>query len=208
MNKRLLIVSVIVVASVVAITGYYLSSASASREAVKSALIYMEAVKTGDFETIFKYHGQSQKRRFLIMLKGGERVKDSLDTLYRDQKASFENAWPPQGLRGAWGWMEKFLFTPQGRFELVDVTMKKHQENVSLPLQNIKVRYYAVITIRATYPERDKAPRIGGRALRSALLELKMVHSTNIARTLRGRITTDRWLFDSVSVREDSVEYW
>ncbi len=199
----------LLVALVVAgVATYYFTSSSAPKEAVEAALVYIEAVKKGDFERVFKYHGPSQKRRFLIILKGGSEMEDYLDSLYRTQKASFENARPPQSLTGAWGWMEKFLFLPSGRFEVVDVTMRRHEENVSLPLQNINVRYYAVVTVRATYPEKERAPRIAGKPLKSALLDITMVHSSNIARTLRGKITIDRWLFYSLSVRDDSIEYW
>ncbi len=208
MSRRGLVAVMAVVVAGSIMATYYLTSSSASREAIEAARIYMEAVKNRDFETIFRYHGPSQKRRFLVMVKGGRETKDYMDSLYRDQKTSFENAHPPQNLTGAWGWMEKFLFIPSGRFEVAGVEMKKHEENVSLPLQNINVRYYGVVTIEATYPDRDRAARIGGRSIRSALFEMKMVHSSNIARTLRGRITTDRWLFDSISARDGSVEYW
>ncbi len=208
MSRRGLIAAMAVATAGAIMATYYLTSSSASREAADAARIYIEAVKNRDFETIFRYHGASQKRRFLIMVKGGSGMEDYLDSLYRDQKTSFENAPPPHNIRGAWGWMEKFLFIPSGRFEVAGVEMKRHEENVSLPLQSINVRYYGVVTIRATYPDKERAPLMGGRRLKSALLEMKMVHSGNIARTLRGRITIDRWLFTSLSAGDDSVEYW
>ena len=187
---------------------YYLTTASPAKEAVEAARAYIEAVKNRDFKTIFNYHGPSQKRRFLILIKGGSQMEDYIERLYREQEQSFLSASPPSSLSGAWGWMEKFLFIPSGKYKITEATLHKHEENVSLPLQNINVRYYVVVTVKAEYPDREGAPVIGGSTIKSALLDMTMVHSSNIARTLRGKITTDRWLFNAISVREDSVEYW
>lgn len=203
-TARVLVGLVAVFAAAAAV--FFLIKEEASKAAVDDARTYITAVQERDFDTIFKYHGPSQRRVLIITGRSsdkeeaGERVKD----LYNEQKSSFEEAPFTEDLYGEW--VEKYLFIPGADIEITGVEMVPDTENPSQPLRDIIERMNAIVTVKVDYGDRADAPDIGGK-IKSASFRVRMVHSDDVARTLRRGAEFKRWLFMSVSLVQGSATY-
>lgn len=180
---------------------FYMAAGGAQRHASKDALAYIEGVWKRDFDVIFRYNVNSQRRKAIIMQRSeGDKEKEIKD-LIAQEKASFEDASAGNDLRAQW--VEKSIFVPGGSYKVTGVEMVKDMENPSQPSSE---RVNALVSIEADYPDGNTAPDLNGK-IKSAEYQVLMVHSKNISRFLRDGVKDDRWLFHSISVKQDSVKY-
>lgn len=201
-NTKILIA--IAVAAVVGIAAFFLSGGGDQSGRIKGDLQgYIEALRKGDFETIYAYNGIIQ-RRHTIQARSANK-EQTLKTLYEESKASFDSVAPIYDLRAQW--VEKFLFTPESSYTIKDVEMIEDKENPSQPLTE---RTNAVVHVEVQYPDKEKAPLIENTRLKSATYRVTMVHSKNISRVLRGSeaVKDKKWLYMMMQINQDTVKYW
>ncbi len=191
----------------VAVAVFFMLGEDKSKEALSDARTYIMAVQKRDFDTIFRFHGPSQRRRLILVNRAAnkEEAEKRVKELYNEQKKSFDEAPFTENLYGEW--VEKYLFVPGADIEITGVEMVPDTENPSQPLRDIIERINAIISVKVTYKNKDSAPDIDGK-IKSAVYRVKMVHSDDVARTLRRGADFDRWLFMSVSLKEGSVTHW
>src|SRR3989304_4582727 len=177
---------------------FYSGKEKAVREGVT---IYIEAMKHSDFAVVYNYHAPSQRRKTLALQtpKSREAQLRDIEIIYNDQLASFEQAQPESNLRRPWS--EKFLFIREMTYRILSVKMVEDRENPSLP---VKERIVAFAEAEEEYPHKETAPDIEGK-IRKVTYLVKMVHSRNVARTWEEKSQRDRWLFDSLTLKEGSI---
>jgi len=165
---------------------------------------YIEAMKQENFAEVYNYHAPSQRRKTMSLQTPASREAQlhDIEIIYNDQLASFEQAQPESNLRRPWS--EKFLFTREMTYRILSVRMAEDRENPSMPVQERTVAYAEV---EAEYPNKETAPDLGGK-IRKATYLVKMVHSRNVARTWEEKSQRDRWLFDSLTLKEESIVYY
>ncbi|MEE9613641.1 MAG: hypothetical protein V3W31_01645 [Thermodesulfobacteriota bacterium] len=198
---KLLLIALAVLAVAVA-AGMQVMSVKKKGEVAGAAEAYMNGVSCGDFSIVFNYHGPSQRRKLMLMQRSGDDVEARLEELFNEREASFREAEPGEDLSGEWS--EKALFVDAGEFRVLGVEMVEDIDNPSQPLRD---RQNAIVTVEAVYHDEEGAPDLGGK-IKKAVFNVKMVHSSNVARTLRGEVPFSRWLFQSVSMEEGTVERW
>ncbi|HHL39068.1 MAG TPA: hypothetical protein ENJ37_01040 [Deltaproteobacteria bacterium] len=193
--------------AVAAAAALYLTAGDETGEVLEDARSYIEAMRSRDFDRIFSYHGDSQRKCMIVTVRanGGD-VTAELEAVRKLKRSNFETASFSEDLIGEW--VEKAIFTPPSSYHIVGVDMVEDTENPSSPLHDINERVNAFVTVEVSYPSADRAPVFGGRPLKSGRFVVKMVHSSNIARTLRGEATIDRWLFKSIRAVPESMEFF
>ncbi|MBI5286418.1 MAG: hypothetical protein HY878_02355, partial [Deltaproteobacteria bacterium] len=139
---------------------------------------FIQATVERDFDTIYRYHAPTQKR-IAIAMKSTTDLEARMKVIYEEQKASFEQAQPPQGRDPRPQWSEKFLFIKDMKYKIADIKMVEDRENPSLP---IRERINGLVEIEVEYTNKETAPDLGGKVKRATYL-IKMVHSRNVART-------------------------
>ncbi len=203
--KKIHWIVLIVLCTVVVGAGLYVYLKDDTEDVRRDIITYIDAIRAGDFKTVFDYHAPSQRRRLLIIKRSHDDVEDLLEELYKEQKESFEQAPFTTDLTGEWS--EKFIFPRDSDYRIVDIEMVVDTENPSQPLKDIVERINAVVTVGVNYRDKSTAPDINGKVKR-ATYRIKMIHSENVARTLRGEVEYKRWLFKAISVVDGSIEYW
>ena len=179
----------------------YLLFAGKEKGVREGVTIYIEAMKHSDFVVVYNYHAPSQRRKTMALQTPASRESQlrDIEIIYNDQLASFEQAQPESNLRRSWS--EKFLFTREMTYRILSVKMVEDRENPSLP---VKERIVAFAEVEAEYPHKETAPDIEGK-IRKVTYLVKMVHSRNVARTWEEKSQRDRWLFDSLTLKEGSI---
>lgn len=179
----------------------YLLFAGKEKAVKEGVTIYIEAMKHRDFAVVYNYHAPSQRRKTMALKTPASREAQlhDIEIIYNDQLASFEQSQPESNLRRPWS--EKFLFTREMAYRILSVTMVEDRENPSLPLQE---RIVAFAEVEAEYPHKETAPDIEGK-VKKVTYFIKMVHSRNVARTWEEKSQHDRWLFDSLTLKEGSI---
>jgi len=179
----------------------YLLFADKEKLVKEGVIIYIEATKHKDFAAIYDYHAPSQRRKTMALKTPASREVQmhDIEIIYNDQLDSFEQAQPESNLRRPWS--EKFLFTREMTYKILSVTMVEDRENPSLPVQE---RIVAYVEVEAEYPDKETAPDLEGKIKKVTYL-IKMVHSRNVARTWEEKSQRDRWLFDSLTLKEGSI---
>lgn len=198
-GKSKLVIAVIGVAILgVALYLLFADKEKAVREGVTA---YIEAMKHSDFAVVYNYHAPSQRRKTMALQTPASREAQlrDIEIIYNDQLASFEQAQPESNLRRPWA--EKFLFTREMTYRILSVRMVEDRENPSLP---VKERIVAFAEVEAEYPHKETAPDLEGKVKKVVYL-IKMVHSRNVARTWEDKSQRDRWLFDSLTLKEGSI---
>ena len=182
----------------------YLLFADKEKLVKEGVIIYIEATKHKDFAAIYDYHAPSQRRKTMALKTPASREVQmhDIEIIYNDQLDSFEQAQPESNLRRPWS--EKFLFTREMTYKILSVTMVEDRENPSLPVQE---RIVAYVEVEAEYPDKETAPDLEGKIKKVTYL-IKMVHSRNVARTWEEKSQRDRWLFDSLTLKEGSIVYY
>ena len=182
----------------------YLLFADKEKGVREGITAYIEAMKQENFAEVYNYHAPSQRRKTMSLQTPASREAQlhDIEIIYNDQLASFEQAQPESNLRHPWS--EKFLFTRKMAYRILSVRMVEDRENPSLPVQERKVAYAEV---EAEYPDKETAPDLGGK-IRKVTYLVKMVHSRNVARTWEEKSQRDRWLFDSLTLKEESIVYY
>jgi len=182
----------------------YLLFAGKEKGVREGVTIYIEAMKHSDFVVVYNYHAPSQRRKTLALQTPASRESQlrDIEIIYNDQLASFEQAQPESNLRRPWS--EKFLFIREMTYRILSVKMVEDRENPSLP---VKERIVAFAEVEAEYPHKETAPDLGGK-IRKVTYLVKMVHSRNVARTWEEKSQRDRWLFDSLTLKEGSIVYY
>lgn len=138
------------------------------------------------------------------MLKGTDPNKDEiLKQIYKEQKTIFtsvQNRFVPNAL-----WAEKALFIKGMKYNISKVAMELDIDN---PTAFYRKRIDAIIEIEVEYNQ-GSAPVFEDGSIRRAGIEIKMVHSKNIGKTLKsmGGIEEDKWLFKGVAIKQYSVVY-
>lgn len=199
--------SKLVIAAIgVAILGatLYLLFADKEKAVREGVTLYIEAMKHRDFAVVYNYHAPSQRRKTMALQTPASREAQlhDIEIIYNDQLASFEQAQPESNLRRPWS--EKFLFTREMAYRILSVKMVEDRENPSLP---VKERIVAYAEVEAEYPHKETAPDLEGKVKKVVYL-IKMVHSRNVARTWEEKYQRDRWLFDSLTLKEGSIAYY
>ncbi len=182
----------------------YLLFADKDKAVREGVTAYLEAMKHRDFAVAYDYHAPSQRRKTMALKTPASKETQlhDIEIIYNDQLASFEQAQPESNLKRPWS--EKFLFTREMTYRILSVTMAEDRENPSLPVQERMVAYTEV---EAEYPDKETAPDLGGK-IRKVTYLVKMVHSRNVARTWEEKSQRDRWLFDSLTLKEESIVYY
>lgn len=182
----------------------YLLFADKEKAVREGVIIYIEATKHKDFAVVYNYHAPSQRRKTLALKTPASREAQlhDLDIIYNDQLASFEQAQPESNLKRPWS--EKFLFTPEMTYKILSIKMVEDRENPSLPVQE---RIVAYAEVEAEYSNKETAPDLEGK-IKNVTYLIKMVHSRNVARMWEEKSQTDRWLFDSLTLKEGSIVYY
>lgn len=197
---------IIFAGSVVFIITVYLILTSEQRAVKKGTERFIEAMVDRDFDTIYKYHAPSQKMIALAM-KAPTGIETRMKEIYEEQKASFEQARPIPSrtdLKSLPVWSEKFLFIKEMNYRITEIRMVEDIENPSLP---IRERTDALVEVDAEYTNKETAPDLGGK-VNKVVYVLKLVHSSNVARTWMGELQDKRWLFKSLTIKDGSLVYW
>lgn len=199
-GKIIIVVAALVLAGAAAYM--LLLGQSPERQAASNAVAYIEGVQKRDFDVVFKYNGNSQRRKALILQRATGDKDAEIKELYQEMKSSFEEVEPISDLRAQW--VEKFLFIPGSFYRITKVDMVPDTENPSQPGSE---RINAVLSVTVDYPDRDTAPDLNGK-VKSAEYSVTMIHSRNISRILREEVRDKKWLFQSIEVRSDTLKYW
>lgn len=205
MTKKKIILPVIII--LIAVIGLYIFLMGNDKKAVRETTDrYIKAVMDRNFTVIYDLNVVSQKRR-LFVLKDSSAKKDELIKLvYDEQKASFDSARPTgQSFDLNAVWSEKFIFTHDMSYSLMDVVMERDVDN---PTASYRKRINAIVKIEIEYGEKDTSPMYAGQNIKKAVYLVKMIHSKNIARTVRDIAVDDKWLFKGIAVKEGSAAYW
>ena len=183
---------------------FLLLSGSGQRAVENGADIYINAMRDRDFNKVFDFHAPSQRRVALSSKTPGaiESQLTDIKMIYNDQLAAFEQAEPTTNLIHAWA--EKFLLIKDMSYKIMSVNMKEDIDNPSLPLKKTTVAY---VEIAVEYTNKDTAPDLDGKVKKATYI-LKIIHSRNLARIWEEKSQKNRWLFDRISVKSGSSEYW
>lgn len=196
----------VIAAAGVAILGValYLLFADKEKGVREGVTAYIEAMKHGDFAVVYNYHAPSQRKKTMAQQTPASREAQlhDIEIIYNDQLASFEQAQPESNLRRPWS--EKFLFTREMAYRILSIKMVEDRENPSLPVQE---RIVAYAEVEAEYPHKETAPDLEGK-IKKIIYLIKMIQSRNVARTWEEKSQRDRWLFDSLTLKEGSIVYW
>lgn len=175
---------------------------SPEKLAASNAAAYFDGVQKRDFDTVFKYNGHCQRRKALILQRATGDKEAEIKDLYNEMKSSFESVAPTSDLRAAW--VEKFLFVPGSVYRILKVEMVPDTENPSQPGSN---RINAILSVTIDYADRDTAPDLNGK-VKSAEFSVTMIHSRNISRILRDDVQDNKWIFQSIQVKPDTIKLW
>jgi len=199
-NARIIII--VVVLALMGVAAYLtFGHSSPEKLAAANAKAYIEGIQKGDFDTIFKYNAYCQRRKALIMQRATGNKEQEVKDLYAEMKASFDSVAQTADLRAQW--VEKFLFTPGAVYRIVSVNMVQDTENPSQPSSK---RINAVLTVTVDYPDAANAPDLSGK-VKSVEYKVTMIHSRNLSRMLRDDVQDNRWVFQSIQVKPDTLKY-
>lgn len=201
-NSNPKIIIAVVVLAVIGVAAYLLFRGHGpEKQAAADAVAYIEGVQKRDFDAVFKYNGNCQRRNILILQRATGDKDAEVKELYGGMKASFDEAAPTSDLRAQW--VEKHLFVPGAVYRVLKVDMVQDTENPSQPGSE---RINALLSVLVDYPDQYAAPDLNGK-VKSAEYKVTMIHSRNISRILREEVQDKRWLFQSVQVKPETIKY-
>lgn len=180
---------------------FLLGGGDPAERAGRDAAAYVQAVEKRDFEAVFNNNANAQKRKAIMSQRSADK-EGQIKALFADYKAAFEALEPTSDLRAQW--VEKWLFVPGVMWRVTKVETFLDTENPSQPASD---RLNALVTVQAEYPDRNTAPDLNGK-VKSAEYLMTMIQGRNVSRILREEVRDNRWLFNSVSVNRETIQYW
>lgn len=195
-------VVIIVAGTIILGVSIYLFLTAKERAINKGAERFIEAVITGDFDIIYEYHAPSQKK-VALSANNATDVELRLKQVYKEQKASFEDAQPTANLVDQWS--AKFLFIKDMRFQIASIEMVEDIEKPSHLSPKKKIDAYVEVDVE--YTNKETAPDLGGK-IKKVIYQIKLVHSKNVSRIWEGKLQDDRWLFKSIVIKDGSLIFW
>lgn len=199
-NKIILSLFIIFIAAAVLYVFLIGNDKKAVRE---TANIYIEAVRDRNFDMVYNLNASSQKRRLFALKSSNSNNSELIRQTYEGQKASFDSAQPSFDFNAIW--VEKFIFIPGMKYTIAEVAMERNADN---PTSFYRKRIDAAVEVEVEYEKKGAAPQYDGKNIRKAVYLIKMIHSKNLARTVKGIVIDDKWLFKGITVKEGSVVYW
>lgn len=202
MTKNKVILSSIIVFIIAVVL--YVFLAGNDKKAIKETVdIYITAVKNKNFDAIYNLNAASQRRK-LFILKGSDANKDELlKQAYNEQKASFDLVQAILDLNVLWA--EKSIFIPDMNYRITSITMEADIDN---PTAFYRKRVNAAAIVEVEYTKRDTAPLLEGKNIKKVNYLVKMIHSKNIAKAVKGLLIEDKWLFKGMTIKDGSVVFW
>lgn len=179
------------------------SGCSGSSGAKKAIDEYIEAVKSGDFATVYELNATTQKKVLLIH-RGAEETKEQrLSANFNEYKERFKNDPPTSDLEGLF--MEKYIFPDDSTYKIEDISV---DEVTGSPTPKFKERVASSAQVSVEYASKEKAPEFGGRKIKSATYGVLMIKGEDAVKGLKTDVKVSPWLFKDFHVIRESVAYW
>lgn len=174
-----------------------------SSGAKKALEQYIEALKKGDFQTLYELNSTTQKKVALIH-RSSEADKDtSLKRNFEEYKALYDSAQPGGGTEGIWE--EKFLFPADCQHTILNITVGEDKDSVTARFRD---RYLARADVKVSYPNQNTAPAIGEGKVKEATYLVIFLSGEDVVRGLHKTNVTSDWIFKSIQVKEGPITYW
>ncbi len=164
---------------------------------------YVEAVKSGDFETVYKLNAITQKKVLLIHRGSASTLEQRLSANFTEYKERFKSDPATSDLEGLF--MEKYLFPADSKYTIADISV---DEVTGSPTPKFKGRKNSSAEISVEYPNKEKAPSFGERKIKSASLGILLIKGEDAVKGLPTDVKVSKWLFKNIHVIRDSIAYW
>lgn len=192
-------ISVVLLVLSVAVIGCS-GGASESKKEVEE---YIIALKKGDFQTLYEMNSTAQRKAALIYRGEEAGREDSLKKNFEENKALFDSA-QADGVYGN-QWTEKFLFPPDSKHTITKVTVLRDTDS---PTAKFKNRIISTAEVSVEYPNKETAPVIEEKKVKSANYTLNFISGVDVVRGLKSEKAMNPWLFKSLTVKAGEVTYW
>lgn len=164
---------------------------------------YITALKKGDFQTLYVMNSTAQRKAALIYRGEESGREDSLKKNFEENKALFDRA-QADGVYGN-QWTEKFLFPRDSKHTISKVTVAR---DTASPTATFKNRMISTAEVSVEYPNKDTAPPIEDKKIKSANYTLNFISGEDVVRGLKSEKAMNPWLFKSLTVNTGEVTYW
>lgn len=164
---------------------------------------YIDAVKEGNFQTVYELNATTQKKVALIHRGAAAGIEESLKENYERYKEGFDTIRDDSGIGGLWA--EKLLFPPDSRYSVTDIRI---EEETGSPSARFKPRVVAVAGIDIEYVDKDSAPAIGGGKVKKVICEVLLIKGEDAVKGLRSNIPVREWLFKDIHVKSGEIIHW
>jgi hypothetical protein len=172
-------------------------------EAKKALEQYIEALKKGDFQTLYELNSVTQRKVALIH-RGAEQDKEgSLKKNFEEYKALFDSI-QNEGISNA-VWAEKFLFPADSKYTISSIIVEEDKDSVTA---RFRKRWVARAEVKVEYSNKETAPIYGEERIKAAAYMVVLISGEDVVRGLQKTTVVSDWLFKSVNVKEGEVEYW
>lgn len=180
-----------------------LGCSKGTSEAQKALEQYIDALKRGDFQTVYELNATVQKKVSLIY-RGAEADRESnLKKNFEEYKIMFDSAQPTGDTQGIW--LEKFFFPANSQHTVSIIIVEEDKDSVTATFRN---RYLAKAEVKVIYPNKDSAPTLGDGKVKEATYFIVLLSGEDVVRGLQKANVVNAWLFKSISVKNGQVEYW
>lgn len=177
--------------------------ASGAKKAVEE---YVNALKKGDYDTLYALNTTTQKKVALIYRRNAsdENTRQYLDENFSQYKNAF-NATETGAQLSRAVWAEKGLFPAGAKHAILDVTTEKDEAS---PSQRVNRRVVATAKISVEYTDKASAPLFGTAKAKKLISKAVVIRGEDVIKGLPSKVKTRDWLVQSFSVVRGSVEFF
>lgn len=189
---------------VLALIGYISYKLAYEKGPKESVTAYIEAVRNGNFDTIYSLNQRTQKQVNLIFRGREENKEELLKGLYEGHKRNFESLQPTDNLTLLWS--ETFFFIPEMEYKILKIEKRKEKDTLSPSYRTLE--RVAIITVEIEYKNPLTSPIYNGKKIKEGRFKIRAILSSDVVRGLKTQPFKKGWLFQWLVVEDGSITYW
>ena len=180
-----------------------LTGCSGSGGTQKALDEYLEAVKKGDFETMYHLNARMQKKIALIYRGSEERREESLKRNYEKYKAEYDQLEASMDLSGLWS--EKFIITADSNYTITTVEVV---EESGTPASKFKYNKLGQAEVSVDYNNKETAPSHGGDKVKQLVCHASLIKGEDVVKGIKTKQKFPKWVVKDLYIKSGSVTYW
>lgn len=186
-----------------ALSVYFTACSGGTSKAKQALELYIEALKKGDFQTLYELNSVTQKKVALIYRSTEQDKEGSLKKNLEEYKAMFDSLQGNEVSNAVWA--EKFIFPADAKHTISNIVVEEDKDSVTA---RFRKRYIARAEVKVSYPNKNTAPVYGEQRLKEATYLVVLISGEDVVRGLHKTNAVSDWLFKNINIKEGEATYW